>query len=1038
MPIQEPRKQRLPQVRIVEASAGSGKTYALAKRYVELLFSGQADRGALPLKNILAITFSNKASLEMKERILLLLKKIALDRFRDDAEQQDLLSGLPVKGPQARQRALLLLDEITKNYNFFQVQTIDSFINAILSGCAFRIGLSAHFKIKTKPEDHLVYGLDSLLSRAQAEKPVFDLFLDFLHQYLYLENRTGWFPKKDILKLVVNLYHDANRYGGEFFEAAGSLADVAAKKRVVLENMRRLRSKLPEGTHALFVSKFEDFLRRHSSGFALSELSDYFARSEPPLKKGVKPPPGLQGLWENVRREIRECAELEAVLVFRPYIGIYRQVFEDFSRLSAKEDVMYLDELNRQAQGLFDQKKITVPELYYRLAMRLKDYLIDEFQDTSLLQWKNLRGMVEEALSVGGSLFYVGDKKQAIYRFRGGDVSLFDSVRQDLADFHPEVEFLKYNYRSAAEIVRFTNRVFGAQNLKNFLGLMRENYGDKFPLSVEDEGALLKVFEEASQIASSPDGGYVRLKVVDAPSPEEKAAAVKEAFSGLLEELKHRRSFDEMAVLVRENDEVELVSEWLMEQGIPVESEKTLDIRNNSLIKELVSFLAFLQSPVDNLSFVSFILGRLFARASGLKEEGLHDFVFNLRRGKDEKETVYYYREFRREFPAGWELIEEFFRNVGYVPLYELVVSIYRKFACLEAFPGQQAFFMKFLELIKEQEEDYGHLSSFLEFFRCEEGEPFYVRASRAEAVKVLTIHKAKGLGFPVVILPFVSMGARVPPVLTSARDGSMSLVRLSEKSRKFSPFLSELYAQEYSRCFVDELDAWYVALTRAREEMYLFLSNGKRGSNPAGLLLGSEPFEAGEALTLSQTQEAREPAEEIPAVSFQDWIQFLKDEFIDGRLLLKRHRLLEGEVCHKMLSSIGDLTGTSPEAALEAALPGIRRAYPFFEDVEGCREKVLGLLKSPSCRGFFYLEGRQFYAEQECFDSRGRGRRVDRILVDDKECWVVDYKLSEEEKAAGRSQVGEYMAVMADIYPGRRVRGFLVFLESASFEEVA
>src|SRR5215470_6121795 len=145
---------QFPQVRVVEASAGSGKTYALAKRYLQLLLNPGLHQQQLFIRGILAITFTNKAAFEMKARILELLRRIALDQLTP-AEEKDLLEPIGVTRPLAAHKAHLIMEEIIRNYNFFQIQTIDSFINALLSGCAFKIGLSSGFKIKTNAADYL-------------------------------------------------------------------------------------------------------------------------------------------------------------------------------------------------------------------------------------------------------------------------------------------------------------------------------------------------------------------------------------------------------------------------------------------------------------------------------------------------------------------------------------------------------------------------------------------------------------------------------------------------------------------------------------------------------------------------------------------------------------------------------------------------------------------------------------------------------------------------------------------------------------------
>ena len=224
---------QFPEVRVVEASAGSGKTYALAKRYIQLLLSasdpaveaarqrrgspaqGEVRQGRpeAAARAILAITFTNKAAMEMKERILEFLKTIALKKL-SASEQKEILLPLGLSIEQASPKAFAMMEAIIRHYNFFQVQTIDKFINALLSGCAFKVGLTAHFKIKTNAREYLEYALDQTIDRAARDKDIRQVFEHFLHNYLYLENRSGWFPKRDMAAILYALFTQTNTYGG--------------------------------------------------------------------------------------------------------------------------------------------------------------------------------------------------------------------------------------------------------------------------------------------------------------------------------------------------------------------------------------------------------------------------------------------------------------------------------------------------------------------------------------------------------------------------------------------------------------------------------------------------------------------------------------------------------------------------------------------------------------------------------------------------------------------------------------------------------
>jgi len=1019
MPEHNSPKFKFPQVCIVEASAGSGKTYALAKRFVGLLINPALQPNEIPLRNILAITFSNKATIEMKARILDFLKKIALDKFSDPKEKEDIVAFLEVDFAQAKKKALAIMEDIILNYNFFQVQTIDSFVNAVLSGCAFKLGLSANFKIKTDAKEHLIYSLDKLIDAAATDEKVRSSFHDFITQYLYLENKTGWFPKDDILKISSDLFYKLNRIGGSFAPSPDDAQKLVLRKKKLLANMRALKKDWPKGAHKGFENKFTRFLEENKNNFDLGSVSDYFKRPEFPVVKGEEASAATRRIWDDVTKELSILAGLEARAVLDPYIDIFSRVLTFFKALSKKADCLFLDELNREAGVLFDEKEVTVPELYYRLATRLRHFLIDEFQDTSSLQWKNLAGMVEEALATGGSLFYVGDKKQAIYRFRGGESGLFDSVKERYKDHNLILGSLNQNRRSLSQIVSFVNEVFSQGNLKKLLS----------GLSAPEEAIVLGVFEGCQQsFVEGREGGCVNVGYVD---PQD----LKERLLSLVCELLKRFNPADIAVLARENDDVELLTEWLVEKGLAVESEKTLNIRNNAAIKEIVSLLKFLNSPIDDLSFASFITGDIFLNASGLRKDDIEDFILGFREKSRKESAVYLYREFRHKYPKAWDgFFEEFFRSVGFIPLYELTVSIFSRFDCFNAFPGQQGFLMRFLELIKEKEEEKNGISLFLEFFQEAAGEELYVRASKTDAVKVLTIHKAKGLGFPVVILPFLDMKVKVGSIISRFYDGQLSLMRMHKKYRNFSPELDAIYKEEYLKSFIDELNTLYVALTRPREELYIFLPQGEKKPSLCSQLFGfSDGARSGQITQRSNVSAKRkEPLTlELSPTCCEDWVKSLKDEFVDTRLLENRKNMLRGEVLHYILSFLGDISGTDLGLALEEAINKARYKFPHFSYQKDDEDVLRRFLEDERFRQFFFAGNKKVFQEQEIVDNKGNTRRVDRLVVGEKEAYVIDYKTSAEKHDRDFAQMQEYVSLLRGIFPGKEVKGFLVYLDT-------
>ncbi|MCX5703316.1 MAG: UvrD-helicase domain-containing protein, partial [Candidatus Omnitrophica bacterium] len=529
---------KFPQVCKVEASAGCGKTYALARRYIQLLINPCLNPQAIPLRELLAITFTNKAAIEMKGRILEFLKKIALDKFAGPKEKEDILSSLAVDEEFARQKAYKIMDNLIRNYNFFQVQTIDSFINAILCGCAFRLNLSASFKTERDWRQYLIYSLDKLIDRAQEDKEILSLFYGFLKQYLYIGNKTSWFPKQNIQASIASLFSKSNRYADKFIRNNIEPKELLLEKKGLIKLLDELNSNLPEATHQSFKNSLAVFLEEDRDSLDIDRLSNWFKREGFPVRKGETPSPETIKLWRQIRKNIKGLCELESASVFNYYIDIFNNVLYDLKKISSDKDVLFLEALNKEARSLFDEKSLSLPELYYRLATRFKHFLIDEFQDTSRLQWENLFPMVEEALSTEGSLFYVWDRKQAIYRFRGGEVSLMDSVKRRFQDSNLIEEFLTINYRSQKSIVEFNNLIFSRDNLKRFLEQKEEAKKAGPELSSSDMDEILNIFRGSRQTyKEDKTGGYVKSEFLDYKTKEERDEALKGQIFSLIADL---------------------------------------------------------------------------------------------------------------------------------------------------------------------------------------------------------------------------------------------------------------------------------------------------------------------------------------------------------------------------------------------------------------------------------------------------------------------------------------------------------------------
>ncbi|MBF0512001.1 MAG: UvrD-helicase domain-containing protein [Candidatus Omnitrophica bacterium] len=1036
-----------PQVLCLEASAGSGKTYALARRYVQLTLY-LALKGGPAIQPILAITFTNKATLGMKSRILDLLKRIALKKLRP-FEIQDIIQPVGIDENKASSLALSVMSDVIRQYHYFQVQTIDSFVNILLVGCSFKVGLSARFKIKRNSRDYLELALDKLLDEALHNKQIMALFTDFVRQYLFLENRSGWFPRKDLLEVVVELFKQYNMYQKALLVYPVDEDPFAMKRRIFLL-MQELKDHCPLETNKKFLEHLDGMLSRESNVFDVDDLKSYWSRPQFPVNKGGTITPELEGLWLELVKDIHSLCYLEARSIFNPYVILFEKVFDVFGDLARREDVLFLEELNRKAALLFEDGLISVEEIYFRLAARFQHYLMDEFQDTSLSQWRNLALMIEENLANGGSLFYVGDKKQAIYAFRGGESKLFDALQLQLAHFNLQKISLDKNYRSCPEIINFNNRVFSVDNLRAFLQRRlqdsQENKRDDIHFSESDFEPIKEVFLTANQSpGTNLTGGLVRVSFLDAKVKEERFAQARERLTALIGDLRQRFALKEIAILTRGNRELEEITQWLLEEGVAACSERSSDVKNNPLINELVSFLMFLYSPVNNNAFAEFCLGQLMPKATGISTEALRDFLFTYaqksrsqKKGLVPEETSEcLYQYFRDCFPQVWEdYFEDFFEQVGVYPLYELTASIIQRFGCQDHFPQYQGFLMHLLELIKIREKEGCDLASFLDYYEKLDGEERFVPMAQVEAVKILTVHKAKGLEFPVVILPFFEMDVKATNsgpntsqafVLDIAQEG-ISLIRQKDTYRKFCPELQERYEQEYKKSFLVELNNAYVALTRAIEELYVFVPlRAGIAVNPARFLIPEDCLSMGTPDKRAVSHEMGPVHQKIKPLILAPWRALYEETLNRPAQSVKKARL--GEFYHALLMRIRHMNDKNIDQLIKKAFDETSSLFMNVSDLNILTDLRSFITRVDVCPFFYLPKGVQVYCEKEFVNIYGDSKRIDRLIVLDNEVWIVDFKLSEAADEAHQKQINEYVDLIKPLYPRHKVSGHVLYL---------
>jgi ATP-dependent helicase/nuclease subunit A len=644
-------------------------------------------------------------------------------------------------------------------------------------------------------------------------------------------------------------------------------------------------------------------------------------------------------------------------------------------------------------------------------------YLIDEFQDTSPIQWSNLFPLIENSLSQGGSLFAVGDTKQAIYGFRNADYGIMKGLesKNPFSSAHHNVKELEINYRSLEGVVDFSKEFFKKVVANH------EKYRD--PAS---RSGLIGYDQRVKE--DHKGSGYVEVikcEKSDDDPPE------KRKIQDLIKELAQRGySYSDVAILAYRNENVVNITTWLNEIEVPFISYSSLDIRTRKLTAEIVALLTFLDSPPDDLSFAGFVLGDIFRKALErdrkrfeLKE--LHEFFFRNRKNAP------LYKAFQKEFPELWEVyFEELFKSTGYLPLYDLVCEIYRIYRAFDHFKGEEATLIKILEVIKNFEgEGRNNPGDFLKYASDEEaGESDWTIDVPAgiNAVKVMTIHKAKGLGFPVAIVLMYEETIRWSRYILDEETDGVNLLRINKKISEASDFLQEKYEEERHKDLVNKLNTLYVGFTRAEDELYVIGVQGKRNQFPIDLLQTAD----------SPIGSKKAPRPRPPGPTQEDLKLYYHPDPIKLHFAAEEELNLEerlrGEFIHRVLYFI-DALNENTESELERIIKRVNDELKADYPVGEMKKNLMQFMELEEIRPYFIDKpGRTIKREQDFSDPGGSLFRMDRVVMDKDQIVVIDYKTGTEKRAEKEyiSQLRSYIRILKEIYPDKIVEGMIAYVD--------
>jgi ATP-dependent exoDNAse (exonuclease V) beta subunit len=997
---------------VYNASAGSGKTFTLVKEYLKVVLNSD-DR--YKFQSILAVTFTNKAAAEMKERILESLHLFS------EGNENDLLAKLieetGLEKKKIQDRSKKVLEVILRNYSAFSITTIDSFTHKIIKSFAFDLGLNLNFEVELDSETLLNQAVAVLISKIGVENDVTNTLIDFSLEKA--KEDKSWDISLDLNDFAKILLQDED---AKHFKKLSSktISDFTALKKKLNKSQTLIELKFSEiGEKALAIIEgvglsADDFLKRPSLPNHFISLVDDLSKAkffdQSALKKAIdekrfytkSKSDDVKSTIEGVIPELLELhAESEKIygqftlnqLVLKSIIplAVLTKINSELSTIKEENNIRLISEFNQLISN--NIKEEPAPFIYERIGQKFMHYFIDEMQDTSVLQWQNLIPLIDNALSQENSnLLLVGDGKQAIYRWRGGKAEQFiklGSENKNERSSNPfqtekEIKGLDTNYRSYSEVIAFNNSFF--------------QYVSKF---FENPMYQQLFIGGNNQKITKKLGGFVSIDFLEKETEKEENE-LKYAKKVLETILNLDRNFSrkDVCVLVRKKKEGVTIANYLSENGVDIVSSETLLIQNSKKVNFIIDVLQVIQHPKDHAAWLQLI----YFLYEHLKIElDKHSFItsFDI---KNENDFFIKINEFGIDFNL---------ENFNQIPFYEKIEEIIRAFKLIEV---SDAYLQFFLDIVFEQQKKGTDIQQFLDFWESKKEKLSIVAPEAENAIQIMTIHKSKGLEFPVVLFPYnidvyqqINPKSWITDLPIDQFGGFKELLINSNKSIKYAGKSGEsIFNYQREELELDSFNLLYVALTRSVEQLYVITektvsSKGEINTNYTSGVLISYLDSIGEwseeklNYTFGESKKVSKTSAEKSATTIQN--QFVSNPWHQHNIYMVANssKLWEtsqgdaieyGNLIHEMFSKIN--TNKDVDVVINQY---VNQGLISGEDSLRIKGLIEGVVNHPELE-VYYKEGVVVFNEREITTVDNEIVIPDRLVFKSKnEVILIDYK---------------------------------------------
>lgn len=1049
---------------VYKASAGSGKTFALTREYFRIIFEVPTE-----YKNILAVTFTNKATEEMKSRIINELFKLAEGKPSDYGEY--LKGELHFSDDQLKNRAKLLITMLLHDYGRMSVTTIDRFFQRLIKSFTRELGIFPGYNVELDSDFVLLKAIDKMMQQVKNDTLLRSWIGELMNNSV--DEGKSWSVKSKIADLGEELFKE------NYMLFDKNILDKFGDKNFLKDYQTFLNGIIEEFREKLISIGVRACELIRTNGLSLSDLKGnkngcaaYFYKlaagnfDEPTstARKGIDAPDAwatktspLKANIEGIAPELNQLLK-EAIQYFDStycyynsavhlsgnlyQLGILNDLYKEVRAYCNDKGLMLLSDTTHILNKLIGDNDTSF--LFEKVGNYYKHLMIDEFQDTSAMQYKNFRPLLVNSLGEGSRAMIVGDVKQSIYRWRNGDWSLLaNGVERDFRIFGVNNIVLENNWRSAQEVVRFNNIFF-----QKAAGLLKALYESESKEELVFGEVITEAYRDLQQTPQKSQNGYV--EVVFGPEKKEKDSDsfIMDGVVATINDIVDRGGrLKDIVVLVRGGKEGAFVANYLMEYNKMAErpvhfiSNDSLYVWASPYVRFIIAIFKYITQPYDKVNKATILY---FYYAYIYKGEYIPDRIFKAA----QEEELFHLLNVNFTAESG--------RIMSY-SLYETAETIIDLFS-LRTSREEIPYLIAFQDIIYEYESGNSNsIILFLEWWEKEKGKRVLTTSEEVDAVKILTIHKSKGLEFEYVILPFCSWELdSIRPArciwcsnqVAGFKD--LEYAPLNYSSKLANTIFKEDYYEEHLKSFVDNLNLLYVALTRARSELYVrpylpkFNKDGTLSMADMGAFVyyvfSALKQEAGCCFDMDNEMNLRFGTKNKFSKQDKKEVALTLNQYPvyrpENRVSIKyRYRdyiepgdsshsaIDEGKLLHEIFRSIiyaEDVNMALEQASLSGLIP--------VTDKDKYRAKIDGYLSHPMAAAWF-VKGNKVINERDILFPAGMKARPDRVVTAGDIIKVIDYKFGVSEESKYLKQVKFYCTTLRKMGYGK-VEGYVWYVK--------